>query len=324
MPADDRTPPNPYLRHVADRDLQTPSGKKLTLLNPAYMLRQLHDDFAELYGVKGHLTSLKPLRPENRADDWEKNALEAFEHGKGEVAEYAEVDGKPCLRLIGPLVAAKDCLKCHSGYKEGDIRGGIGIALPLENFMEATRTEIQTQIVSHGSIFIIGLFGIILGARRLERHERDRDQAQQELQASERKYRMLFDESMDGVFITSRDGSLVEANQALLDMFGYTSEDVAALDVRQLYRDPEDRARFKEVIERTGSVRDYQVAGRKKDGKPINIVFSANVRMDDGGALIGYQGIVRDITEKRNAEEALKNQAKELERLMPTWNSSLI
>jgi hypothetical protein len=130
VPADDRTPPNPYLRHVLDRDLQTPSGKRLTLMNPAYMLRQLHEDFAELYGVKGHLTSLKPLRPENRPDDWEKNSLEAFEHGKGEVTAHAEVDGKPCLRLIRPLVAEKDCLKCHSDYKEGDILGGIGIALP--------------------------------------------------------------------------------------------------------------------------------------------------------------------------------------------------
>ena len=52
VPADDRTPPNPYLRHVPDRDLQTPSGKRLTLMNPAYMLRQLHEDFAELYESK--------------------------------------------------------------------------------------------------------------------------------------------------------------------------------------------------------------------------------------------------------------------------------
>ena len=203
------------------------------------------------------------------------------------MAEYADVDGKPCLRMIGPLVTAKACLKCHSGHKEGDIRGGIGIALPLENFMEAMRTEIETQIVSHGSIFVIGLLGIILGARRLERHERERDQAQEELKASERKYRMLFDESMDGVFITSRDGSLIEANQALLDMFGYTSEEVAAIDVRQLYSDPQDRARFKEVIERTGFVRDYQVRGRKKDGTPIDVVFTGNVRMDHEGAVIG-------------------------------------
>ena len=314
VPTNDRTLPSPYLGHIPERDLQTPSGKRLTLMNPAYMLRQLHEDFAGLYGVKGHLTSLRPLRPENSPDDWEKNALEAFEQGKGEVIEYAEVDGKPCLRLIGPLVAAKDCLKCHSGYKEGDIRGGIGIALPLENFGEAMRTEIETQIVSHGSIFVLGLVGIVLGARRLERHERERDQAQEELQASERKYRMLFDESMDGVFITSPKGSLIEANQSLLDMFGYTAEEVAAIDVRQLYRDPRDRDRFKEVIKHTGSVKDYQLSCRKKDGKPIDCVFSANVRMDEDGSVIGYQGIVRDITEKRKAEVALKNQAKELER----------
>ncbi len=78
VPVDERTPPNPYLANIAERDIQTPSGKNLTLMNPAYMVRQMSEDFAGLYGVVGQLTSLKLLRPENAPDDWAREALEAF------------------------------------------------------------------------------------------------------------------------------------------------------------------------------------------------------------------------------------------------------
>jgi hypothetical protein len=63
VPIDASTPPNPHLSHIPERDLTSLAGKKLTLMNPAYMIRQMNEKFAEEYGVKGHITSLKPLRP---------------------------------------------------------------------------------------------------------------------------------------------------------------------------------------------------------------------------------------------------------------------
>lgn len=123
VPTDARTPPNPYLEHVAERDVRTPSGKQLTLMNSAYMLRQLQEEFAELYGTKGHITSLKPLRLENRPDAWEEKALESFETGATQVSEYVEIEGKPYLRLIKPMLATQDCLKCHKNCQEGGYEG---------------------------------------------------------------------------------------------------------------------------------------------------------------------------------------------------------
>ena len=79
---DERTPPNPYLKHLPERDMTTPFGRQLPLMNPAYMLRQMMEGFSELYGVHGHITSLKPMRAENEPDDWERSALSAFEQGK--------------------------------------------------------------------------------------------------------------------------------------------------------------------------------------------------------------------------------------------------
>lgn len=68
VPVTPESPPNPYLSQITERDIQTLSGRNLTLVNPAYMTRQVHELAAQLYGSRGHLTSLKPLRPENVPD----------------------------------------------------------------------------------------------------------------------------------------------------------------------------------------------------------------------------------------------------------------
>ena len=68
VPITKKTPPSPYLSHIKDRDITSLSGRKLTLVNPAYMTRQVHELAADQYGVRGHITSLKPLRPENKPD----------------------------------------------------------------------------------------------------------------------------------------------------------------------------------------------------------------------------------------------------------------
>ncbi len=69
VPVTENTPPNPYL-DVPERDIATPSGKKLTLMNPAYMTRQAHELGKNQYGLQGHITSLKPLNPNNTPDPW--------------------------------------------------------------------------------------------------------------------------------------------------------------------------------------------------------------------------------------------------------------
>jgi two-component system, chemotaxis family, sensor kinase Cph1 len=308
------TPPNPYLAHVPERDIETPAGTRLTLMNPAYMVRQLHGTFAELYGIYGHLTSLKPLRTENAPDAWEKKALEAFEQGTTQATEFTDIDGKPFLRLIKPMIAAKDCLKCHSDQSEGDIRGGVAIALPLKNFLDAQQSEIQIRTFSYATILVIGLVGIGAGTARIRRHEGERDQALEALGANEKKYRALFEDCKDGVFITTRDGKFIEGNQSLLDIFGLTRDDLPEADVQSLYADPAGRAKFQALVERTGSVNNYEIRCRRKDGRQIDCVMSGNVRVSGDGTVVGYQGIVRDITEQKRADAALKRQAQELER----------
>jgi signal transduction histidine kinase len=183
VPATPQTPPNPYLAHIEERDVRTPSGRTLTLLNPAYMIRQVHELAAKLYGTQGHITSLKPIRPENAPDGWETKALEAFAAGTPEVIEVTELAGEPQMRLMRPFRTEKACLKCHAtqGYKEGDIQGGISVAVPLKPYLAGVRAQTLPLAVGHTLVWILGLAGIIVGNQRIRRHLDERQRAEQAL-----------------------------------------------------------------------------------------------------------------------------------------------
>ena len=170
MPVSETTPPNPYLSHVSERDIATPSGRKLTLLNPAYMLRQVQERYASIFGAHRHITSRKLLRPENRADEWETRSLKAFESGVKEVIEVADREGEPHLRLMRPLVAQEGCLKCHGfqGYEVGDIRGGVSVSVPLAPFLAIEQADVSSAGRTHAVAFLVGLLAI-LGAALLGR-----------------------------------------------------------------------------------------------------------------------------------------------------------
>ena len=77
VPVTEDTPPNPNLVHVKERDIETATGRQLTLMNAAYVMRQLYEPYKDVYGLKGHFTSLTPIRPENTPDSWEKNVLKS-------------------------------------------------------------------------------------------------------------------------------------------------------------------------------------------------------------------------------------------------------
>ena len=136
----------------------------------------------------------------------------------------------------------------------------------------------------------------------------ERKRAEQALRESEKRYRTLFEDSREAIYITTREGTMVEANQAYIDLFGYTREEVIGLDVREVYVNPDDRLRFQQLAERDGFVRDFEVKLRKKDGVVMECLLTSAVRRDSDGNIIGYQGIIRDITERKRAEELLQRE----------------
>ena len=140
----------------------------------------------------------------------------------------------------------------------------------------------------------------------------ERKLAQEARRESEFRYRSLFQDSRDAVYITTRDGKFIDMNQSTMDIFGYTREELMRMDIRKLYAHPEDRDRFQEVIEREGFVRDYEIKFLKKDGTELDCLSTATIRRADDGTILGYQGIIRDITDRKKTDEALRESEKQL------------
>jgi diguanylate cyclase (GGDEF)-like protein len=171
----EKTPPNPYLP-VSNRDIATNDGKKLTLVNPAYMTRIVFDTIKSKskLPVINKITSLKSLNPANNPDAWEKNALLSFEKGQEEASEITLIDGRPYLRLIKPFITEEGCLKCHGhqGYKPGDIRGGISIAVPLQPYYETEKQTRKATIATHGILWLVVSLGLLLFTRMTVKNTR--------------------------------------------------------------------------------------------------------------------------------------------------------
>jgi serine phosphatase RsbU (regulator of sigma subunit) len=82
-----------------------------------------------------------------------------------------------------PLVTEKGCLACHAaqGYKEGEIRGGISVSVPIKPLWSSARSNVVASIAGHAGLWLLGVLGILVGARRLEHSIAERDQAWREL-----------------------------------------------------------------------------------------------------------------------------------------------
>lgn len=129
-----------------------------------------------------------------------------------------------------------------------------------------------------------------------------RKRAEEALLESEEKYKALFEDSRDAIYITSREGLFLDVNQAAVKLFGYTREEMIGLNAREIYADASDRQRFQEEVEAKSSVRDYEVKFRKKDGTEMDCLLTSSLRRLKDGRILGYQGIIRDITERKRAE----------------------
>jgi signal transduction histidine kinase len=183
------SPPSPYLAHIPERDISTPSGKKLTLINPAYMTRQVQELAEKQYSHKGHITSLNPLRPENSADEWERKALLSFEHGAKEASSFQLIGNETYLRFMRPFLVEQSCLSCHEsqGYKLGEIRGGISVSTPWKPAEEALLIHIWHTIPIFAGIWLIGIFGMFGARSVIKRNISERERADEERLEMEKK-----------------------------------------------------------------------------------------------------------------------------------------
>jgi diguanylate cyclase (GGDEF)-like protein/PAS domain S-box-containing protein len=144
-------------------------------------------------------------------------------------------------------------------------------------------------------------------ATRLAALAIERNLAEEALRASEAKFRGLFEGVIEGVYQSTRDGRLVSVNSAFVKMLGYNSaEEMYALPSSvMLYWSAADRADFVRRVDADGEARSMEVVLRRRDGTHVVALENSRGVRDGSGRIVGYEGTLSDITERKRAEQAI-------------------
>ncbi len=307
------TPPNPYL-DVPDREVTTPSGRRLTLVNPAYMTRQVHELEQRLSGgLLSHITSLRPIRPANRPDPWEREALRRFEEGAGEVSDLVELRGRSYLRLMLPLRVEKSCLRCHArqGYREGDLRGGISASVPMAKWDVLKQQHLVRGFLLFLAAWGIGLLGLGLDFRRLSKQIRKNQAVAAEL----RNIKLTLDRINDCVFMLDPDSMRpFYVNKVVVEKSGYPMERLLRMPLADLF--PELGAtHFREILELLAAgeqdLLQFECTMRSRDGSldPVEVQLQY-IELEEGRGHV--VAVLRDISRRKRGEEERKAMERQL------------
>ena len=325
--------PNPYL-NPKGREITDTHGNVYTKINPAFMTRLVHELGELRSGVRGHITSNNPIRPANAPDSWEKAALAVLENGQmTEVSDIVTMDGVPHLRFLGGLVTEKSCLSCHAfqGYKEGDIRGGISVSVPMTPFYTALRETTRTLWITHGALWCVGVLGIGLVTNRLARRVKERDCAEDslkkltrgleervaqrtaDLKAKSQELKAFVDNVDAGVFMKSQDRTFHFFNARFATLVGLSDNEGLGLTNEAVF--PSEIAKALDESEAAifaggnGSTYRYSSVSGKDAGLSF---FIFPVRQDE--VTIGIGGLVVDTTERDTTEKKLQEARDEAQR----------
>jgi PAS domain S-box-containing protein len=147
----------------------------------------------------------------------------------------------------------------------------------------------------------------------------DRKRAEEVLRESAEKYQRFFMTSRDCVFITSKDGNWIDMNNAAVELFGYSSrEELMQVKITNLYVNPEERTKHSSIIAEHGYSMEYPVDLRRKDGAVIHTLITSVALCDAEKNVIGFQGTIRDITDRKRMEEELRDSKDHLHTLVQT------
>lgn len=305
----EKVTPNPHLLDPA-RDVLTQDGRKLTLINPAYMTRMVFESLNKSTNdpFVSRLVSLKPLNPSNSADDWERKALLQFERSEiREVNELVTQNGQPYLKFISAFVTKENCLKCHAsqGYKTGDIRGGMSITIPLSGYLTGLDTSNNIVYLCFFILWISGSAAIAFSSDRRFR----RDVA---LEKSEQKYRELVEHANSIILRWTSDGKIIFLNEFGLKFFGYSAEELIGQHVvGTIVPENESTGRdmkplMEQILADPHSFEQNVNENILKNGERVWIAWTNKTVLDERGEVSEVLSIGTDITERKRSVEALR------------------
>ncbi len=315
----DKTPPSPWMAHLPDRDLVANDGRKLTLMNPAYMLREMMQDHGELYGIKGRIVGIIYLNPNNKADPWEAEAITRFSEGRADqVMEVSDIDGAPFMRLFKPFHMEPSCQKCHGhlGFQDGEVRGGIGVSVPLAPYLAVEKGAIRTLAATHGTFWVLGMVAIGGLARRSHSRAATNARMTLALRDSEKYHRAIVETSSDGFWMVDIKGRILEVNNAYVMRSGYSRPQLLNMQISDLEAVEVADDVFSHIAAiMDGEARRFETRHLTRDGDIWDVEVSTSFFAGGGGRIFVF---LRDISERKQAERVLAESERRFREMAET------
>jgi PAS domain S-box-containing protein len=297
---------------------QTPAGDKLFV---HVVKTPLHDAEGRVAGVQGIFWDVTQRKRTEEALAHERDLLKALLDHIPDRLYFKDTQGRfiACSRSMARRLGVSDPAEVV-GRSDADfhppelarefaqdeqrvLSRGQPLIGKTERQLDKDGREIWASVTK---VPIYSRSGTITGLVGLSRDITQLKQAEQALRQAEEKYRTIYENSVEGIFQTTRDGHFLSANPALARIYGYHSpqELVAALtDIQhQLYVQPERREEFARLMREEGSVAGFESEVHRKNGDRIWISESARTVQDAAGGFLYYEGIVEDITARKRAE----------------------
>lgn len=210
--------PNPYLKN---NFIKSNKDDTLIKINPAWMTRQISEISNNKSNYYYKITSLKPINPNNKADSFETEALQYLEKNRNEKYYYNINTLTPKnnqFDFLGKLVVTNKCMQCHSyqGYSIGDIRGGIRVSIPTQNYTKSLLYNKSQTSFLYKIIILVAFIIILTVSLFLYKNY----QYQIKLESEKKRFQNLIDLQNNIVIIT--DGKKINyGNKSFLHFFDY-------------------------------------------------------------------------------------------------------
>jgi PAS domain S-box-containing protein len=342
IPVSEEYGPNPHLSNVFEQTIESPSGRELTLMNPAWAIRSLNEFCPIEQKAFTHITSRNLLRPENAPDHWETDALESFSIGAEQAKEISLVGDIPYFRYMEPMFVEEGCLKCHGhqGYSVGDLRGGISVSVLYTPYLEIQNRKIFENSLTMSLIYLGVLLSVILGSiaiyrrnslilqtrtllmnsnRELEREVLNSSNINEKLELEVQEHRKVESELNDAFGIINRSASVVFlwkndkfktvefVSENIRHLLGYESREIIGKSDRFISSiHPDDSLNVQESFEDISSGFEASPLAPfrilSRDGEVKWVSIRRTYRKDSNRNITHIEGIVTDITKNVEAE----------------------
>lgn len=188
---------------------------------------------------------------------------------------------------------------------EGNIIAALGIARDI-SYRKKIEEELQKAHDELEHRVAVRTAELLQLNKKLNKEIIERKRIEKALRESEEKYRAIFESFHDVYYRTDKEGLVTIISPSVRTHAGYDPEDIIGHPVTNFYLYPEDRETFMQKLKEKGAVNDYELKLKAKDGSVIETSMSAHIILNKEGEATGVEGVLRDITERKRAEEALK------------------